>query len=286
MGKHTINRRSDVVTRVEGGETLVLDLQSNTAHCLSGDLAAVWNAADRSVAAVAAATGLADDAVEDAIGTLVELGLVGAGLSRRSLVTRGAVAGGALVAAGAISMPLPASAATLSNDGFEVTGVCTGNFVKLHIEPVGSKGVLDPLVPYQATLVYETWDGTSVSYKTVTFDVTTNGAKIQSGNGTGLGTDAAATVVVSPGGSNGHVDVTATFPFTGIYSLPPNLWGPPTPTPGGFGAGALNGSGSGNVYLQFVRAGGTNWSGYFNVTGCVVFAPGSHPPIAWPPPTS
>ena len=136
MGK-PINRRSDVVTRIEGAETLVMDLQSKTAHCLSGHVAAVWNASESSVEALSVATGLPVAAVEDALGTLDQLGLVGApsGLSRRSLVTRGAVVGGAVVAAGAISMPLPAAAATLSQNGFQIDDTCNGDFATFRIAP-------------------------------------------------------------------------------------------------------------------------------------------------------
>ena len=86
MTNVAICRRSDVVSRVEGDETLVLDLQSQTAHCLSGDVATVWNAEGATLDAISAASGLSRDAVGAAVETLVGLGLVTvpAGLSRRT----------------------------------------------------------------------------------------------------------------------------------------------------------------------------------------------------------
>jgi hypothetical protein len=289
MTKQAISRRSDVVTRVEGDETLVLDTQSNAAHCLSGDVAAVWNAAGTSVADVAAATGLPAEAVETAARALGDLGLVLAptGLTRRSLVTHGAVVGGAVVAAGAITVGLPSAAMAASSDTFTVTGTCAGDFATFSIQPIGSKGVLASKHPYKGTLVYESWNGTDITYWTVTFNVQTNGAKVQTGSVTPGGTDTGATVSVSPAGSNGTITVVTTKPFASATpTLPGNLYDAVPPTGHGFGAGALNGGSSGNVYLQFVPTipGDAPWAGYFSLTGCVTIT--GNPPVSWPAPTT
>lgn len=295
MTKHTINRRSDVVTRVEGDETLVLDPQSNTAHCLSGSVASVWNSTEASVAKVAADTGLTVDAVEAAAATLADLDLVEAtaGLSRRTLVTRGAMLGGAVVAAGAISMPLPASAAAASSGSWTVSGSCAGNHATFTIAPTGSKGVLASNHTYNATLVYESWDAVNqvLTYWTVTFDVQTNGAKVFSATLTSGGTDNAPGTSVSavPGGSGGSGTITVTTSnsfASSSLTLPGDLWTAPPPTAHGFGPVNLLGSGAGNVYLQFkpTVAGDPSWAGYFGLTGCITVS--GQPNTAWPPPTT
>lgn len=121
MTNVAISRRSDVVSRVEGDETLVLDLKTQVAHCLSGDVATVWNADEASREAVAAVTGLAIDAVAAAAESLAELGLVSApaGLSRRTLVARGAVVGGAFVAT--VALPTAAMASSTPTITLSVT---------------------------------------------------------------------------------------------------------------------------------------------------------------------
>ena len=130
-------RRAGVVSRREGAEVLVLDLDSQAAHCLQDDVALVWEsiAARSSAAEVVADTGLEPERVDAALDALAELGLVvgasvEAGVSRRAL-TRGLAIGGGAVAAGVVSIPLPA-AARANSSTFTLTKVsCVSGLLNL-----------------------------------------------------------------------------------------------------------------------------------------------------------
>lgn len=158
-------RRADVVVRREGAEVLVLDLEAQTAHCLVGNAAALWEALARpsSVEALASSTGLTSAEVRVALGTLVELGLVSpaSGLSRRVLV-RGAALGGAVAAAGVVSIPLPA-AARANSSTFTLTkvscvtgllDVLLGSPLRFTVNLTGA-GRLTPGATYTLTFSYD-----------------------------------------------------------------------------------------------------------------------------------
>lgn len=172
MTTATISRRSDVVSRVEGDETLVLDLRTQTAHCLSGDVAKVWNSSETSSSGVAAALGLTADGVEAAVVSLAELDLVhveASGMSRRMLV-RGAAIGGAVIAAGAISIPLPA-AANANSATFTITQTgCSGNSHKVNYSIGLSGGKLAASATYTVSVKYTSDSGLT----TDTFNITTD----------------------------------------------------------------------------------------------------------------
>lgn len=187
MTNATISRRADVVSRVEGDETLVLDLRTQTAHCLSGDLARVWGATETSVAGLAAALSLSAEAVEAAAASLAELGLVqvgASGMSRRMLV-RGAAVGGAVVAAGAISIPLPAAAAANSATFTTSAFTCSATYpypISFNLNVSGTQ-LLVPNKTYRVSLSYSNGASTVTDANVVSF--TTNGSG-QIGNGSGV----------------------------------------------------------------------------------------------------
>lgn len=176
MTNTAISRRSDVVSRVEGDETLVLDLQTQTAHCLSGDVALVWAATEKSVSGLATETGLTTAAVQESVEALRELGLVTghAGLSRRTLLTRGAAVSGAVLAAGAVSIPLPA-AALANSSTFTITQTgCSGNSHKVNYTIALTGGKLTTSASYNVSVKY-TGDSGLVT-DTFTIGTDTNGA--------------------------------------------------------------------------------------------------------------
>jgi hypothetical protein len=121
-----ISRRAGLVARAEGDEVLVIDIETLAAHCLSGGTAAVWAAteAPASVDELVAATGLEREIVREAVEALQALGLLEtpAGLGRRAVLARGAAVGAAVVAAGVVSIPLPA-AARANSSTFTLTKV-------------------------------------------------------------------------------------------------------------------------------------------------------------------
>lgn len=282
MSNQTFTRRADVIARIEGDETLVLDLRSQTVHCLSGNAAAVWNATDTSPAAIAAATGLDHDAVEDSVDTLRALGLVTrpAGLSRRSLIGRGAAMGGAAVAMSAVSLALPSAAFAGSTPVITVSKSCNADGTAVFSVDAAGGYLSGPGHVYHVTLVYASFDGTAYTYYTVTFDITTQGAGKPASFSNKGGTDAGASVSVSTGGGlAGRVSVTTTKVVTAAL-LPADLY-----TASKFNGGTpLIGGSTGNVYLQFVPAvpGDAYWDGYTSVTGC--YTPSGSPTTNWPTP--
>lgn len=276
MTKHTINRRSDVVTRVEGDETLVLDTTSNAAHCLSGDMATVWNATDGSLAQVASGTGLTIEAVAAAVAGLDELGLVvvPAGLSRRTLVTRGAALTGAAVAVSTISLPTAAMAAS--------TGTITGG--RGCTTDATGRATLTLTVPkfilsdtnYTVTVVYSSVDSMTTNNPT-TYTVTYGIQTLSNGKPSSLvppapgGSDTlASNFVAATSGPDGVTGFTTGHPLTATPPLPANLQ-----TTYGVPAGAAtNGVTSGNVYAQFVPTSDStkvSWYGYFNLPYCYTY---------------
>lgn len=183
----TFTRRQDVVVRVEGDEILVLDTISETAHCLSGDVATVWQAdeAATTVDALVATTGLSTDEVETALVALHELGLVSVatgGLGRRSLLIRGAAVGGAVVAAGVVSIPLPASARANSatwgvptNTCTKTTGSGSGDSGKLTFTYNSSGAKLTASATYKVTIVYGGIGGPANHTDSFTFTTNASG---------------------------------------------------------------------------------------------------------------
>ena len=130
-------RRSGLLVEHVGSEAIVYDVESSKAHCLKPVAAAVFARCDgeTSVAGmselVAADLGEAVDAevIEDALAQLREVGLLVTsdaavdGVSRRQMLRRTAVAGGAAMAAPLIASALTPTAA-LANGG---TSVCSGS---------------------------------------------------------------------------------------------------------------------------------------------------------------
>lgn len=310
MTKHTINRRSDVVTRVEGDETLVLDTQSNTAHCLSGSLASVWNSTEASVAKVAADTGLTVDAVEAAAATLADLDLVEApaGLSRRTLVTRGAMLGGAVAAAGAISMPLPASAAAASTGTITLNAGCNKDGTSNFTFNEGGGVLAGPNVSYHVLVVYSSYEVDSAGHitaevaRTIEFDISTNGDGKPASGPTQINAtpttayqppapqpthqvdDHVSGIAVGTSGPKGFINLTTGYDF-GAWALPStqsgqyNGPGPATALTGYENSGLVpnlspttNGTTSGNVYLQITPTSNSalpHWNGYFSNGPCL-----------------
>lgn len=281
MSNQSFSRRADVITRVEGDETLVLDLRTQAVHCLSGELAVVWGARDTTVAGLASATGLGHEAAEHAVEALHDLGLLdpASGFSRRTLLARGAAVGAVAVAASAVSIALPSAASAASTPVVTVSKSCNADgSAVINLDAAGGY-LAGPGHTYHVTLVYASFDGTAYTYYTVKFDITTQGAgKPSSATLTG-GTDTGATVSVSTGGGlAGRISVTTTKPFTGAL-LPADLY-----SPSKFNGGALKGGTSGNVYLQFVPAtpGDAYWDGYASAASC--YTPAGSPTTNWPTP--
>lgn len=188
-------RRADLVSRREGDEVLVLDLESQTAHCLDGDVARVWEAIEAPAGheAIEACTGLGPDAVSAALSTLHDLGLArsATGISRRTL-TRGAAVGGAVIAAGVVSIPLPAAARansatfTFTKTSCAFLSVLSGPPMTFAIQV--TSGRLTPRTTYTVTYGYTTgtailglggltlWTSSStVSAESFTFTTDANG---------------------------------------------------------------------------------------------------------------
>lgn len=98
-------RSADLVVRVQGDETLVLDTRTDTAHCLPADLARVWDACvpGRTLAEVAAVAGVDETVAAASIDQLLDAELLEtrSGLDRRKFLRRGAMVGGA-----ALTIPL------------------------------------------------------------------------------------------------------------------------------------------------------------------------------------
>lgn len=216
MATSSFSRRADVIVRAEGDETLVLDLVTQTAHCLSGDVARVWGSTETSASAVAADTGLSAEAVESALEALRGLDLVAApaGLSRRTLVTRGAAVGGAVVAAGAISIPLPAAAAANSTAIGTPTQQCSNGKATFSflagkaqfLDTTGAHG------PYTVTLTYQDKSSPSRT-ETVTFKMNTSANKV---NSVVAGSISGGTATAGPGGgSGGQFSITTGSSFGG-----------------------------------------------------------------------
>lgn len=108
-----------LVERVDH-ELVIYDEVGKVAHCLSQDVASVWEVCDgqASEADIATRLGLAPSTVAQAVSELRESGLLdgASGYSRREAAKRMAAVGGAALAAPALmySMPVPAAAAACS----------------------------------------------------------------------------------------------------------------------------------------------------------------------------
>lgn len=215
-------RRSDVVTRFEGAEALVLDLRSDSAHCLSGDVALVWQAAESAttVAAVVAATGLETDAVEVALSELNELDLVtitAGGLGRRTLLLRGAAVGGAVVAAGVVSIPLPASARANSAT-FALGGSCTssgGLATRTLTVTRSGGGTLTPNATYTFVLTYKNHGNTTYA-PTFTVKANADGTAFLSGSASAVSDSGTAT---NESNNNNNNRTTVSVNSTGVLSI-------------------------------------------------------------------
>src|SRR6476660_4803189 len=99
MSRHAIARIADVVVQEVGDELAVFDGLTQRSHVLDALSAQVWRASDgeRDADAVAALVGRKTEQVEAAWVALAEAGLVvlPEGLSRRSLLAKSALVGGA-----------------------------------------------------------------------------------------------------------------------------------------------------------------------------------------------
>jgi hypothetical protein len=119
------------------GELLILDTETDQAHCLDADAAAVWRACDRQTD-IARATGLDADVVAATIDDLADRHLLVTGVNRRDLLRTISV-GVAAVAVGAPvirSIVVPTAAQAASCKGPSVpcsasaeccSGLCAGN---------------------------------------------------------------------------------------------------------------------------------------------------------------
>jgi hypothetical protein len=78
MSGFSLARRERLLVERLGDEVVVYDQDADVAHCLAPSVAAVWEHADgtRDVAALAAATGLSDTEVDDALVQLRTVGLI------------------------------------------------------------------------------------------------------------------------------------------------------------------------------------------------------------------
>src|SRR5204863_2609891 len=103
-------RTAELVVEDVGDELLIYDLRSDEAHCLDPRAAAVWRACDGKapVANIAAATGMAEDAVEQTLRELSALSLVEAPLdhSRRDAMKLVLTAAAAIPAVRTIAVPI------------------------------------------------------------------------------------------------------------------------------------------------------------------------------------
>src|SRR5438067_2539138 len=131
----TVARRTErLIVRELGDETVVYDLDNDQVHCLTGPSAQVWRATGEpvSVRALCARSGLDEASAAAAVAQLGEKNLlvarVPAGASRRQLIQRGAMLGGAVVALPVIeTMRAPAAMAAASNPpGYDVQAYFAG----------------------------------------------------------------------------------------------------------------------------------------------------------------
>ena len=95
-------RSRDLVIEEAGGEVLIYDENSETAHCLSPEAARVWRACDghTTIDAITADVGIDADTVTRAVAELQSRNLLddahsGAGLTRRDFTVRAATVGAA-----------------------------------------------------------------------------------------------------------------------------------------------------------------------------------------------
>ena len=125
-------RSKDLVVRVHGDETLVLDRRTGTVHCLPVEVSRVWEACTggSSLAEIASAAGVDEHIAAEAVDQLMQLELLDGRLccNRRRFLQRSAVIGAGAAAAPAIQSVIasPAMAAgspIILISGFSCSGV-------------------------------------------------------------------------------------------------------------------------------------------------------------------
>lgn len=110
-------RRTDVLARVLGDETVIVDPVSNQVHNLDADTTRVWQLCDgqASEETALAQLGISAQALTDALTALASAGLLTqTGLSRRGLFARGAIVVGGAGAATLLGPAVLANAASIS----------------------------------------------------------------------------------------------------------------------------------------------------------------------------
>lgn len=122
--------RGNLIVRDLGAETVLYDVKTGAAHSLSPAAAAVWAFCDgrSDVAQVATRTGLSAADVGAATSELAGAGLVSGPLGRRQVLTRGALVGGAVVAAPLVSSIVAPVAAAAASTGGGGTGMRTATY--------------------------------------------------------------------------------------------------------------------------------------------------------------
>jgi hypothetical protein len=124
-------RARDLVVRVHGEETLVLDRRTGTVHCLPAEVTRVWGACTgrNTLAEVASAARVNERVAASAVGQLMSVDLLddGAGFDRRKFLRRGALVGAGLAAAAPVikSVVAPPAAAAAS-PSITLSQTCTG----------------------------------------------------------------------------------------------------------------------------------------------------------------
>jgi predicted transcriptional regulator len=116
-------RREGVLTERLGDEIILYDRDADVAHCLAANVAAVWEQADgtRSEAQIAAATGVEEHEVSDALEQLRQAGLLDErehGHTRREATKRILRTGALAAAAPLIYTVAIAPAAAMASEGY------------------------------------------------------------------------------------------------------------------------------------------------------------------------
>lgn len=168
-------RRPDLIAETVGDGLVIYDPATGQAHALDGVGARVWEALDaqRELSQLAAAAGVADEVVAEAVNQWMQRGLIlgSAEVSRRSMLRRTAVAGAAAVAAAPLieTVVIPTAAAhasTLTNSGGgngnpgPATNLGTISWGNFDINPPGQQ----PIQIYEA-MVYSFTTNSTLGYE-------------------------------------------------------------------------------------------------------------------------
>lgn len=159
-----LRRTTDLVTRRQHDETLVLDARSDRVHCLPAEVTRVWEACTgrRTLTEVAAAAGLDPAVAASSLDQLAGLDLLeptAAGVDRRRFLRRSVLVGGAAVAVPLVQTVLAPSAFAgcstnqiiLSQGGQDS---CTGNAAHakytITVQGCSPNTTYYPLLSYQS----------------------------------------------------------------------------------------------------------------------------------------